>query len=45
MLQLVGVGALAGAAVSTSRRGPWAYAAVTAVFGLVVVTIKLALTH
>jgi hypothetical protein len=45
MLQLVGVGALAGAAVSTTRRGPWAYAAVTAIFGLAVVTIKVALTH
>jgi len=45
LLQLVGVGALAGAAVSTSRRSPWVYAAVTAVFGLAVVTIKVALTH
>jgi hypothetical protein len=44
-LQLVGVGALTGAAVRSGRSSPWAYAAVTAGIGVVVVVIKLLLAH
>jgi hypothetical protein len=45
IVQLVGVGALAGAAVSDRRRTVWWYAAITAGIGLAVVVLKLALGH
>ena len=44
-VQLVGVGVLVGVVVSSSRVPPWRYAAVTALVGLVVVAVKLGLTH
>jgi hypothetical protein len=44
-LQLVGLGALVGEVVSPRRATTWSYAAVTAAVGLVVVTVKLLLTH
>ncbi len=43
--QLVGVGVFVGRIVSTRRGGVWWYAAATAAVGLVVVTVKLVLTH
>ncbi len=45
LLQLVGVGAMVGLAVSTRGSQAWAYAAVTALFGIVVVLLKTALGH
>jgi hypothetical protein len=44
-LQLVGVGVFVGRLVSTREGGVWWYAAATAAVGLVVVTVKLVLTH
>jgi hypothetical protein len=44
-VQLVGVGVLVGVVVSSSRVPPWRYAAVTALVGLVVVAVKLGLSH
>jgi hypothetical protein len=44
IVQLVAVGALVGTLVST-RRGAWHYAGVTALIGLVVVALKLSLSH
>jgi hypothetical protein len=43
--QLVAVGAFVGSVVSTRGRGPWAYAAATALIGLAVVTLKVILGH
>ena len=45
LVQLVGVGVVAGAAVPGRGRRPWRYALVTAVIGLAVVAIKVALGH
>jgi hypothetical protein len=45
IVQLVGVGALAGAAVSRRGRTVWWYAAITAGIGLAVVLLKLVLGH
>jgi hypothetical protein len=45
MLQLVGLGAMVGLAVSSRRSGAWSYAAATAAFGLIVVSLKLVLGH
>jgi hypothetical protein len=44
VLQLVGVGALVGAAISGPARA-WSFAAVMAAFGVAVVIVKLALGH
>ena len=44
-LQLVVVGAFVGLAVSPGGRTTWSYAAVTAVIGLAVVALKVALGH
>ena len=44
-VQLVSLGALVGAIVSSERVSPWRFAAVTAVIGVVVVVLKLGLTH
>ena len=44
-LQLVGLGAFVGRVMSTRHSQPWIYAAVTAVFGLVVVSLKVVLGH
>jgi hypothetical protein len=44
-LQLVGLGAFVGAAISPHRSTMWAYAAVTALMGAVVVALKIALSH
>jgi hypothetical protein len=44
-LQLVGLGALVGQLVSDRRSRAWVYAAVTAAFGLVVVSLKVVLGH
>ena len=44
-LQLVGVGVFVGRIVSTRQGGVWWYAIATAAVGLVVVTVKLILTH
>jgi hypothetical protein len=44
-LQLVGVGAMIGAALPSPGVKPWRYAAVTALIGLAVVFIKLLLGH
>jgi hypothetical protein len=45
IVQLVGVGALAGAAASHRGRTVWWYAAITAGIGLAVVLLKLVLRH
>jgi hypothetical protein len=45
IVQLVGVGALAGAAVSDRHRTVWWYAAITAGIGLAVVLLKILLGH
>jgi hypothetical protein len=45
LLQLVGVGAFVGAALSSGRSRPWMYAVVTAAIGVAVVTLKLVLGH
>jgi hypothetical protein len=44
-VQLVGLGALVGFVVSPRQVSPWRYAAATAAIGVVVVSLKLALTH
>ena len=44
-VQLVGLGALVGALVSSEHNSVWRFAAVTAGIGLVVVVLKLGLTH
>ena len=44
-VQLVGLGAIVGFVVSPGHISPWRYAAVTAAIGVVVVSLKLALTH
>ena len=44
-LQLVGLGAFVGSAVSPRHSSTWLYAAVTAAFGSVVVILKVALGH
>ena len=43
--QLVGVGAFVGGSVSRGGASVWSYAGVTAVIGIVVVSLKLALGH
>lgn len=45
LLQLVGVGAYVGAAVSRPGAGAWSYAAATTVIGMAVVSLKLFLGH
>jgi hypothetical protein len=45
ILQLVGLGAFVGWAISTRSSSAWLYAAVTAVFGLIIVALKLVLGH
>jgi hypothetical protein len=45
IVQLAGVGAIVGSTVSGRGKATWSYAAATAVFGLFVVSLKLALTH
>ncbi len=45
VLQLVGLGAFVGWAVSPRRPGAWWYAAVTAAMGVAVVMLKLRLAH
>ncbi len=45
IVQLAGVGAIVGSTVTGRGKGTWSYAAATAVFGLFVVTLKLALSH
>jgi hypothetical protein len=45
LLQLVGVGAFVGSLVSPGGARTWSYAAVTAVIGIVIVTVKVALGH
>jgi hypothetical protein len=44
-LQLVGLGAFVGSAVSPRHSSTWLYAGVTAAFGTVVVGLKVALGH
>jgi hypothetical protein len=44
-LQLVGLGAFVGFTVSRRASNAWLYAGVTAGFGLLVVSLKLALGH
>ncbi len=44
-LQLVGLGAFVGRVMSTRHSQSWIYAAVTAVFGLGVVSLKVVLGH
>jgi hypothetical protein len=45
LVQLAGVGAIVGSTVTGRGKGTWSYAAATAAFGVVVVSLKLALTH
>jgi hypothetical protein len=45
VLQLVGLGAFVGLAVSVRRSRAWLYAAFTAAFGLAVVSLKIGLGH
>jgi hypothetical protein len=45
LVQLAGVGAIVGSTVAGRGKGTWSYAAATAAFGVVVVGLKLALTH
>jgi hypothetical protein len=45
VLQLVGLGAFVGALASERRSERWLYAAATALFGVAVVAIKVALGH
>jgi hypothetical protein len=44
-LQLVGVGAFVGSAISPRRSTTWLYAGVTAAFGAIVVGLKVVLGH
>jgi hypothetical protein len=44
-LQLVGLGAFVGSAVSPRRSSTWLYAGVTAAFGAIVVSLKVVLGH
>jgi hypothetical protein len=44
-LQLLGLGAVIGAAVPASGATPWRFAAVTGLVGLAVVVLKLLLGH
>ena len=44
-LQLVGLGAFVGSLMSVRHSQTWIYAAVTAVFGLLVVSLKVVLGH
>jgi hypothetical protein len=45
VVQLAGVGAIVGSAVSTAGRATWSYAAATAAIGFAVVILKLILGH
>jgi hypothetical protein len=45
IVQLVGVGAFVGRSVSSDSSRAWMYAAVTAMFGVAAVTVKLVLGH
>jgi hypothetical protein len=45
IVQLVGLGAFVGTVASDGRSTRWVYAGVTAVFGVVVVAIKLVVQH
>jgi hypothetical protein len=44
-IQLVGLGAFVGSAVSSRHSSTWLYAAVTAAFGAIVVSLKVVLGH
>jgi hypothetical protein len=45
LVQLVGVGTFVGLMVSNDRSRAWLYGAATAVFGLAIVALKVALAH